>query len=155
MPLTLEPMTKAQFSEFMEVILPPYVAERAAADHVSTDVAERYARDQHARLLPDGHLTAGHRFLCMVSTNNDQPVGGVWLWIDIGNKQAFLYNITVFPRHRRRGFASDALVLVEEMVRSAGCTTLGLNVFSSNDGAIALYRKLGFSAVSSYWNKPL
>jgi len=41
-------------------------------------------------------------------------------------------------------------VLVEEMVRAAGCTTLGLNVFSSNDGAIALYRKVGFSAVSSY-----
>jgi ribosomal protein S18 acetylase RimI-like enzyme len=109
-------MTKAQFSEFMEVILSPYVAERAAADHVSTDVAERYARDQHARLLADGHLTAGHRFLRIVSTNNNQPVGGVWLWIDVGNKQAFLYNITVFPQYRRRGFASDALALVEQTV---------------------------------------
>src|SRR4030095_5007458 len=36
----------------------------------------------------------------------------------------------------------------------AGCVSFGLNVFSSNDGAIALYRKLGFRTVSSYWNKP-
>jgi len=153
--VTLEPMTKAQFSEFMEVILPPYVAERAAADHVATDVAEHYARDQHARLLADGHLTAGHRFLSMVSTNNNQSVGGVWFWIDVGNKQAFLYNITVFPQYRRRGFASDALALVEQTVRAAGCATLGLNVFSSNSGALALYRKVGFNAVSSYLNKAL
>jgi ribosomal protein S18 acetylase RimI-like enzyme len=118
-------------------------------------VAERYARHQHARVLPEGHRTAGHRFLRIVSIDSDEPVGGVWFWIDVENKQGFLYNITVFPRHRRRGFASGALVLVQEMARSAGCTTLGLNVFSPNDGAIALYRKLGFSAVSSYWNKPL
>jgi acetyltransferase (GNAT) family protein len=107
--VTLEPMTQAQFSDFMEVILLPYVAERAAADHVSTEMAEQYARDQHERLLPDAHLTTGHRFLSMVSTNSDQPVGGVWFWIDLENKQAFLYNITVFAQYRRRGFASDAL----------------------------------------------
>jgi len=148
-------MSQTQFSDFMEVILVPYVAERAAADHVSTEVAEHYARDQHARLLPDGHLTVNHRFLRMVSTNSDQAVGGVWFWVDVKNKQAFLYNITVFPKYRRSGFASDALALVEQMVRAAGCATLGLNVFSSNEGAIALYRKLGFSAVSSYLNKAL
>jgi ribosomal protein S18 acetylase RimI-like enzyme len=148
-------MTQAQYAEFIEAIGPPYVAERAAADHVSTEVAERYARQQHTRLLPDGHRTTGHRFLRIVSTDSDESVGGIWFWIDVENKQGFLYNITVSPRHRRCGFASDALVLVAEMARSAGCTTLGLNVFSSNDGAIALYRKLGFSAVSSYWNKAL
>ena len=153
--IRLEPMTQAQYSDFMEAIIPPYVAERAAADHVSAEVANRYARHQHARLLPEGHRTTGHRFLRIVSTDSDEPVGGVWFWIDVENKQGVLYNITVFPQHRRRGFASDALVLVEEMVGSAGCTALGLNVFSSNDGAIALYRKLGFSAASSYWNKPL
>jgi len=43
-------MTQAQYSDFMEAIAPPYVAERAAADHVSTQVAKRYARQQHARL---------------------------------------------------------------------------------------------------------
>src|SRR5258708_30380849 len=153
--IRLEPMTQAQYSDFMDAIVPPYVAERAAADHVSAEVAARYARHQHARLLPEGHRTTGHRFLRMVSTDSDESVGGVWFWIDVENKQGFLYNITVLPRHRRRGFASDALVLVQEMARSAGCTTLRLNVFSPNVCAIPLYRKLGFGAASSYWTKPL
>lgn len=153
--VSLQPMTHAQVADFMEVIRPPYVAERAAADHISTEAAEHDVRDQHARLLPDGHLTVGHRFLCVASASGDQPVGGVWFRIDAERRQAFVYYITVFPPYRRRGFASDALALVEEMAREAGCTTLGLNVFSSNDGAIALYRKVGFSAVSSYFNKVL
>ena len=79
-------MTQAQYSDFMEAILPAYVAERAAADHVSAEVANRYARHQHARLLPEGHRTTGHRFLRMVSTDSDESVGGVWFWIDVENK---------------------------------------------------------------------
>jgi ribosomal protein S18 acetylase RimI-like enzyme len=148
-------MTQAQLSRFMGAIFPSYVADRAAADHVSLEMAEQYARVQHARLLPDGHLTVGHRFLRILSTDSGQEVGGVWFWIDDENKQGFLYYIAVLPEHRRRGFASAALTSVERMVRAAGCISLGLNVFSSNDGAIALYRKLGFCPVSSYWNKPL
>jgi ribosomal protein S18 acetylase RimI-like enzyme len=153
--VTLEPMNQAQFVGFMEAVFPSYVAERAAADHVSLEMAGQYARVQLARLLPDGHLTVGHRFLRVLSTDSGQGVGDVWFWIDSENKQAFLYYIAVLPEHRRRGFASAALVAIEEMVRAAGCISLGLNVFSSNHGAIALYRRLGFCTVASYWTKPL
>ena len=31
--VVLEPMTDTQFGEFIEVIVPPYVAERVQADH--------------------------------------------------------------------------------------------------------------------------
>lgn len=148
-------MNQAQFVGFMEAVFPSYVGERAAADHVSLEMAEQYARVQLARLLPDGHLTVGHRFLRVLSTDSGQGVGDVWFWIDSENKQAFLYYIAVLPEHRRRGFASAALAAIEEMVRAAGCISLGLNVFSSNHGAIALYRKLGFCTVASYWTKPL
>ena len=153
--ITLEPMTQPQFADFMEAILPAYVTERAAADHVTPDAAERFARDQHARLLTDGPLTPGHHFLRIVAASGHQTVGGVWFWIDDDNKQAFLYNITVYAQHRRQGFATAALAFVEEQARAAGCATLGLNVFATNEAAMALYRKLGFCAVTSYWNKPL
>ena len=148
-------MNQVQFIGFMETILPSYVAERATADHVSLEIAGQYARAQLARLLPDGRLTIGHRFLRVLSSDSGQGVGDVWFWIDGENKQAFLYYVAVLPEHRRRGFASAALTVIEEMVRAAGCISLGLNVFSSNHGAIALYRKLGFCTVASYWNKPL
>ena len=148
-------MTQAQFNDFMEVIFAPYVAERAAADHVPTELAAQFVRDQHARLLPHGHLTAGHQFLHIVSASENQPVGGVWFMVDVENKDAFLYNITVFAQYRRRGFASEGLMQVEKMACAAGCATLGLNMFSSNAGAIALYCQRGYGTVSAYMNKVL
>jgi len=146
-------MTEAETAGFLETVLPPYIAERAAADHVPPEVAERAARAQHAQLLPGGKPGPGHTIAWIVAA--DQPVGGIWFYLDIANREAYVYNITVFPQHRRRGFARGALTLLEQAARDAGCRTLALNVFAPNKGAIALYRKLGFSAVSMHMNKAL
>ena len=152
--VAFEHMTDAEFRDFMELILPPYAAERAVADHMPLDAAERFAREQHDRLLPNGHETAGHRFLRIVAEGTP-AVGGLWLWIDDASEQAFLYNITIFAPYRHQGFASAALSLVERLCRDSGCRALGLNVFASNEAALALYRKVGFRSVASYWNKAL
>lgn len=149
----LEPMTAAQYAEFLQVILPPYIAARSAADHISPAAAERFARDQHARLLPEGQQTPGHHFHSMVADDAIEPVGGVWYHLDGEKGQAFLYNITVFPAWRRRGYATAALSLVEEAVRSAGCAVLALNVFAENTGAAEMYRQAGYNFVSSHMNK--
>ena len=151
----LEPMTAEQFAEFLEVILPPYIAARVQADHISLDAAERFARDQHAKLLPAGQLTPGHHFHSIMATDAAEPVGGVWFHIDAEKGQAFLYNITVFPEWCRRGYATAALSMVEAAVRSAGCAVLALNVFAENTGAAELYRRAGYNFVSSHMNKRL
>jgi len=44
-------MNQAQFTGFMAAVCPSYVAERAAADHVSLEMAEQYPQhdlDRHA-----------------------------------------------------------------------------------------------------------
>ncbi len=151
----LEPMTAEQFAEFLEVILPPYIAARSVADHVSLAEAERFARDQHAKLLPAGQFTPGHHFHSIMMAGSDQPVGGVWFHINAEKGQAFLYNITVFPKWCRRGYATAALSLVEAAVRSIGCTVLALNVFAENTAAAELYLKAGYNRVSSHMNKRL
>lgn len=151
----LEPMTAVQYATFMEAILPAYVAARSAADHVSLAEAERFARDQHRQLLPAGQATPGHQFQAIIAPAAEEPVGGVWFHIDAEKGKAFLYNITVFPEWQRRGYATAALALVEEAVRSAGCAMLALNVFTDNTGAAELYRRTGYSFVSSHMNKRL
>ncbi|MCE9528497.1 MAG: GNAT family N-acetyltransferase [Planctomycetales bacterium] len=151
----LEPMTAAQFAEFLEVILPLYIAARSVADQVSLVEAERFARNQHQKLLPAGQFTPGHQFHSIVASDVPDPVGGVWFHIDAEKRQAFLYNIAVFPQWQRRGFATSVLPLVEEVVRSAGCRVLALNVFAENAAAADLYRKSGYSTVASHMNKRL
>ncbi len=153
--IKLAPMSEAQFAEYLELILPDYAAERAAADHISLDAAEQYAWQQYVTLLPEGRNTPSHILLAIAHRDSHASMGGVWLSFDIENKTAFLYNISVSSQYRRRGVATATLGLLAEIARESGCVTLGLNVFSSNEGAMALYRRCGFAPVSMYWNKAL
>ncbi|HKA41236.1 MAG TPA: GNAT family N-acetyltransferase [Burkholderiales bacterium] len=153
--ITLEPMTEAEFGEFMILIHSTYVAERATADRISQEEAERFARQQYARLLPKGRLSDGHQFLRIASAASRESLGGLWVHTDIAARCAFLYNITVFAEFRRHGFAREALTLLQDRVRALGCATLALNVFSTNVAAIRLYESSGFAQVSRHMNKAL
>jgi ribosomal protein S18 acetylase RimI-like enzyme len=155
MSLTLVPMSDAQAQAYLAALLPPYAAERAIADRCPLEEAERFARDQQARLLPQGPRTPGHRFLHLVQEPAGESVGAVWLFVDPASRQAFLYDIEILPTARRRGLATAALGLVEQTARGAGCTVLGLNLFATNTAAAALYAKAGYRAVSCYLNKDL
>ena len=151
--VALEAMSDDAAAAYLAAIAGPYATARAAADHVSLDAAERFVRAQHAALLPDGPRTPGHRFFSIVSAASGETVGRVWLHVDAAAAQAFVYDITTDPAHRRRRFATSALTWVESIARDAGCATLGLNVFADNPGAMALYHILGFQTVSRHLNK--
>ena len=151
--VALEPMTDDAVTAYLAAIAGPYAAARAAADHVSLDTAERFVRAQRAALLPDGPRTAGHRFFRIVSAASGETVGHVWVHVDARAGQAFVYDVTIDPAHRRRRFATSALTWVESIARDAGCATLALNVFADNPGALALYHILGFQTVSRHLNK--
>ena len=151
--VALAPMTDAEATAYLAAIVGPYAAARAAADHVSLDAAEQFVRAQHATLLPDGPRTHGHRFFRIVATASGETVGRVWLHVDAGAAQAFVYDVTIDPAHRRRRFATSALTWVESVARDAGCATLALNVFADNPGALALYHILGFQTVTRHLNK--
>jgi ribosomal protein S18 acetylase RimI-like enzyme len=146
-------MTDDAVTAYLAAIAGPYAAARAAADHVSLDAAERFVRTQHAALLPDGPRTAGHRFFRIVSAASGETVGHVWLHVDAGSPQAFVYDIGIDPAHRRRRYATSALTWVESIARDAGCATLALNVVADNPGAMLLYHILGFQTVSSHLSK--
>ena len=66
---------------------------------------------------------------------------GVYLSIDEGE----ITHVAVAPEYRRRGIARQ---LVQELIRQAqevGISRFLLEVRVSNEGAIALYRELGFT----------
>ncbi|MDX2171270.1 MAG: GNAT family N-acetyltransferase [Deltaproteobacteria bacterium] len=151
--VALRAMTAAEADAFLARIAPAYAAERSIADRISLDAAIAFVRDQHARLLPQGHATPGHQFHAIVA--GGETVGGVWFGCERGSGEAFLYNITIDSAQRRRGYARGALALVEAAARAAGCTRLGLNVFAPNHGAIALYEQSGFATMAMYMNKRL
>ena len=72
-----------------------------------------------------------------------------WLWVTPfpdhkGQARAFLYQITVRPAMRARGFGSAMLSALEAMLAAEGTAELWLNVNDANVPARRLYRRAGY-----------
>jgi GNAT superfamily N-acetyltransferase len=131
---------------------------QSLAGSVPEDEALAEARAATARFLPDGLQTVGHRLL--VAENADgEVVGCAWLGLHdprTGSpEQAWLYDIRIGEDHRRRGYAGAMLAVIEDLARAAGATTLGLNVFGHNRGAVALYEQRGYVVTTQQMAKSL
>lgn len=87
-----------------------------------------------------------HLFEIRLPAPEDTVVGFLWLAETErgGQRQGFVYDVSVHPAHRRQGHAQAAFVALEAVARELGLMAIGLHVFAHNPGAQALYRKLGY-----------
>ena len=68
-----------------------------------------------------------------------------------------MMNVAVHPEHRRKGIAEALIHALSQGLKDRGNVCLTLEVRASNDPAIALYEKLGFSQVGlrkNYYRNP-
>jgi len=147
-------MTDDEFVSWREHSTLTYAAVRAAELDLDPDETLRGARAQSEALLPDGRATAGHHFLCVVDAGD--VVG--WLWIGPHPDKpdaAWIWEIEVVAEAQGRGVGRAAMLAAEELVAAEGAGALGLNVFGSNERAVALYESLGYSVVSMTMIKAL
>ena len=71
--------------------------------------------------------------------------------------EADLMNVAVHPAYRRKGIAQALLNELERRLEENGVVTVALEVRASNDSAIRLYEKLGYSLAGirkNYYFKP-
>lgn len=143
--IQLEPMDDATFEAWQDASIRDYAAEKVeAGSWLPGDALERAAREFAAE-LPDGRATAGHDVRSIVN-DAGEPVGRVWFAEEERpfGRVLFIYDISVDPAHRRRGYAQAALAAVEARARERGCVGVQLHVFGGNSGARALYRRAGY-----------
>ncbi len=83
-----------------------------------------------------------HAVVCIDGASGE-PIayGGMEYVLD----EAELTNIATHPDHRRRGCAKAVLSALEAFAAVNGIRKIWLDVRSSNDAAIALYRSLGYT----------
>ena len=86
-------------------------------------------------------------------------MGCIWLGNAIdqvrGDRHAHIFLLYVMPEHRRRGIGSELMRHAEDWARARGDRQIGLQVFQSNQPALALYHQLGYQTQSLWMVKSL
>lgn len=153
MAVALIPMTSAQFDTWRDEAVRAYALDFVDAGILSAPAAAQRAEADFDRMLGGGVDTAGEHLL--VAYDGDDEVGMLWLHLDERDPEqpaaldAFVYDVSVLPDKRRRGYGRAIMELGVELARAGGAHALGLNVFGHNPGAKALYEQLGFVEMSS------
>jgi ribosomal protein S18 acetylase RimI-like enzyme len=153
----LEPMPPERFEEFANVATASHAADSVATGRWLEHESEAFARAELARHLPQQAATPDHQFYEIRPCPAGPRLGFVWVGtMPRGSvRVAYVFQLFVYPEHRRQGHGRAALLQVEKLAEAMGLTGVALNVFGSNSAAQALYRSLGYSVTSLSMHKPL
>jgi ribosomal protein S18 acetylase RimI-like enzyme len=154
--LTLRPMTRAEWDEWMPRQMAGYAEHIAASGAMSGADAWEKAKNDTARTFYAGFKTPGQLVFRILA--GDEAVGWLWLAVpgpDFDRQMAWVYSIEVDSAYRGRGYGREAMLLAEGEARSHGMTSLGLNVHGQNKVARSLYDSLGYDVTAQQMKKPL
>jgi ribosomal protein S18 acetylase RimI-like enzyme len=158
--ITLQPMTPAEYEPWLSAEIQAYADEKVQAGNWTVAEALERSAEEHRKLLPRG-LDTPDNWLYMIMPNSapgaePAAVGVLWLAVPPWKPpQAFVYDFLIYEPYRRRGYARQALLALEEKVRALGLDTIGLHVFGHNHAARALYEKAGYEITNINMAKKL
>ena len=149
-------LTQMEFLEWLSKAVPTYAAEKVASGAWSDGTALELSRKEHETLLPAGKDTPGHYFYSILDDTGAQ-VGAIWFAAkDRGSDRvAYVYDVSVWPEHQRRGHAFRAFQAIESEVAQLGLAGIALHVFGHNTAAQALYAKLDYKPTNINLFKPV
>lgn len=132
-----------------------FVDQQVASGSMPEREASEYAEREFAALLPAGLESLGHLIWC--AYDGELEVGTLWMGINgrSVNADAFVYDFSVTPRVRRRGYGRAIMAAGEERARRYGAVSMRLNVFGHNVGAYRLYEGLGYTVAATNMSRKL
>lgn len=109
---------------------------------------------QHLKFTVDRYLSTQTPLWFVTTSDRDQTVNIACLWLGIaidqinGIRHPNIFLIYVHPDHRRQGIGRALMVHAEAWSKAKGYSQIGLQVFATNQPAIALYQQLGYESRS-------
>ncbi len=148
----LRPAYPADLSQLVELLLKSFYPENRFNCWLYPLMRLGIREDIKRRLK-----TSNNQYGCLVVVDKSARsaiVGTVEIslrsqfWQPLQPRRPYIANVAVAHHHRRRGLAQQMLLACEYIGQSWGCQQLYLHVATDNPPAIALYRKIGYSACS-------
>jgi ribosomal protein S18 acetylase RimI-like enzyme len=152
--LTLRPMTRAEFDEWLPRQAAGYAALIAASGALPAQAAREKAAQDTARYFGAGAATPGQLVFRIMAGE----VGVGWLWLGVPGPDpdplmAWVFEIEIEAPFRGRWYGRAAMRLAEDEARARGMTSLGLNVHGHNMVARSLYESLGYEVTAMQMKK--
>jgi ribosomal protein S18 acetylase RimI-like enzyme len=70
-------------------------------------------------------------------------------WEDVFGKPLVIHRLAVHPLYQGKGFGKMLLQFAEEFARNNGNSSIRLDVYSENPGALAMYERKGYRKVGA------
>jgi ribosomal protein S18 acetylase RimI-like enzyme len=154
--LRLRQATPAEFDEWLPWQVASYTAMITESGSLAPAEARQKAERDTALAFSAGLATPGQLVFRVLA--GDAAVGWLWLGVpapDGDPLMAWVYDVEIDLAHRGRGYGRTAMLLAEAEARSAGMTSIGLNVHGQNTVARSLYDSLGYAVTALQMKKPL
>jgi len=146
-------MDSTDFHPYLERLIREYAADHVRTGRWTEQEGPAKSREEVGKLLPAGLETPDNFLFTIIADPSQDKVGLIWLAIE--PRGAFIYDLNVFEPHRRRGYAEEAMLLIEGVAREKGARKISLHVFGDNQGARMLYTKLGYCETNVAMSKSL
>jgi len=75
--------------------------------------------------------------------------------VQVKDQKAFIYDFIIEESFRGKGYGKQALVALDEKIKSMDVQSVGLHVFGDNVTAQELYRKMGYQITGIHMKKKL
>lgn len=149
--IRLVPMTQSEFDSFLESSIPEYAADKVRAGNWTEGESLVRSRKGYADLLPQGLATPDQHLFSIKESQSDERLG--WFWLAVEKANAFIYDIIIEEKHRRKGYGTQVMHAAEVEAKRLGCNKIGLHVFGFNKAAFALYQKLEYEVTNINMSK--
>ncbi|MFD9129953.1 GNAT family N-acetyltransferase [Kitasatospora sp. NPDC059571] len=156
--LTVRPIGAEEYPAWLASAKAGYLHDLRASG-LTEEQARAKADADHSQVLPQGPDTPGVALRRLAGADGE-VLGSLWIHLhqDLlpdGRPLAWVMVVEVAEEHRGRGHGRALMLAAERECLAAGVHDLGLNVFSSNRVAIALYESLGYRVTRRTLGKPL
>lgn len=124
-----------------------YADGKVRADVWDEKEALSLAEKEYLQVLPQGLSTTDHHFCLIEDASNGKIVGSIWFQLVRARPppRVQLWDMLIDEEHRREGYATVAMRMLENEALMLGADKITLGVFTHNLPAVNLYEKIGYS----------